>query len=125
MQDSHEFFNILVDNIENSHPSLKRLLLGTIGGTLINEIKSLESEYTYKSKREEPFYCLSLDIKNKKNLHEALDMFVKPDVLEGENKYFCEKYGSLIDASRRNYIKNVQDTVIINLKRFEFDFNLL
>ncbi len=52
-------------------------------------------------------------------------MFVKPDILEGENRYFCEKYDSLIDASRRNYIKDIQDTVIINLKRFEFDFNLL
>lgn len=34
-------------------------------------------------------------------------MYVKPDVLEGENKYYCEKYGTHIDASRRNYIKNV------------------
>jgi ubiquitin C-terminal hydrolase len=49
-------------------------------------------------------------------------MYIKPDVLEGENKYFCEKYGTHIDASRRNYIKEISDTFIINLKRFEFDF---
>ena len=101
------------------------MLQTTIGGTLINEIKSLESDYTYQSKREEPFYCLSLDIKDKKTLQEALDMYVKPDVLEGENKYYCEKYDTHIDASRRNYIKDIQNTLIINLKRFEFDFNLL
>ena len=34
-------------------------------------------------------------------------MYVKPDVLEGENKYFCEKYDTHIDVSRRNYIKDV------------------
>ena len=50
---------------------------------------------------------MSLDIKNKKTLQEALDMFVKPDVLEGENKYYCEKYETHIDASRRNYIKDI------------------
>ena len=74
---------------------------------MINEIKSLESDYTYQSKREEPFYCLSLDIKNKKTIQEALDLFIKPDILEGENKYFCEKYNTLIDVSRRNYIRNL------------------
>ncbi len=47
MQDTHEFFNILIDNIENCHPSLKTLLQNTIGGTLINEIKSLESDFAY------------------------------------------------------------------------------
>lgn len=52
-------------------------------------------------------------------------MFVKPDILEGENKYFCEKYNTKIDASRRNYLQNVNDNLVINLKRFEFDFNML
>jgi hypothetical protein len=52
-------------------------------------------------------------------------MYIKPDVLEGENKYFCEKYSTHIDASRRNYIKDISDTFIINLKRFEFDFTLM
>ncbi len=89
---------------------------------MINEIKSLEADCPYTSQREEPFYCLSLDIKNKKSLKEALDFFVQPELLEGENKYFCDKYKCLVDASRRNYIKNLKNTVVINLKRFEFDY---
>jgi ubiquitin C-terminal hydrolase len=47
---------------------------------------------------------------------------VSPEVLEGENKYFCDKYTCLVDASRRNFIKNLRNTVVINLKRFEFDY---
>jgi len=48
--------------------------------------------------REEPFFALSLDIKNKKKLTEALDLFIKPDLLDGDNKYFCEKHNRKIDA---------------------------
>lgn len=89
----------------------------------MNETKSLETDYPYQSFREEPFYCLSLDIKNKKSLKEALDFYVKPEVLEGENKYFCEKYKTHIDVSRRNSLKKLSDTFVIHLKRFEFDLN--
>lgn len=91
-QDTHDFFSVLLDNIENCHPELKSLVQSTFGGTIINEIKSLEPEYPYQSIKEEPFYCLSLDIKNKKSLKEALDFYVQPDVLEGDNKYQCDKY---------------------------------
>ena len=33
---------------------------------------------------------LSLDIKGKKYLEEALDQFIKPDILDGNNKFKCE-----------------------------------
>lgn len=50
---------------------------------------------------------------------------MKPDVLDGENKYHCEKHKTYIDAQKRNFIKNMRDIVVINLKRFEFDFTLM
>jgi uncharacterized UBP type Zn finger protein len=86
-QDTQEFLNVLLDNLENTHKSLKELIKSSLGGTIINELKSLETEFPYQSHREEPFYCLSLDIQGKASLQEALDFWVKPDVLEGENKY--------------------------------------
>jgi len=51
---------------------------------------SLETEYPYVGEREEPFYAITLDIKNKKTIQEALDTYIKPDILEGDNKYYCE-----------------------------------
>ena len=83
---------MLCDNIENCSPEAAKLLKDTIGGVLVNETKSIEKEYPYVSMREEPFFALSLDIKNKKNLQEALDMYVRPDILEGDNKYHCDEY---------------------------------
>ena len=99
------------------------MLQDTIGGQLCNETKSLEVDFPYVSERDEEFYAISLDIKNKKSIEEALDLFIKPDQLEGDNKYHCDKYDMKLSAQRRSYIKKLSNTVIINLKRFEYDFN--
>jgi hypothetical protein len=37
----------------------------------------------------------------------------------------CEKYDKKVDATRRSYIKKLRNTVIINLKRFDFDYNTM
>jgi len=63
-----------------------------------NETKSLEPEYEYVGERDEDFYAIPLDIKNKKNIQEALDLYIKPDILEGDNKYMCEKHDRKISA---------------------------
>jgi ubiquitin C-terminal hydrolase len=54
-----------------------------------------------------------------------LDLFVKADVLDGENKYFCEDVNKKIDVQKRCYFKKLPNTFIIHLKRFEFDFNTM
>lgn len=48
---------------------------------------------------------------------------MKPDLLEGENKYFCEKWDKKVDAHKRSYLKELSDTVVIQLKRFEYDYS--
>ena len=116
---------MLFDNLENllKGTPLANHLKETIGGLIGNETRSMEEEFPYVGEREEPFFAIQLDIKNKKSLTEALDLFVKPDHLDGENKYMCEKHDRKIDAQRRSYLKKLQNTVIINLKRFDFDYN--
>ena len=84
--------------MERSSPEVASLLKSGVGGVLCNEIKSLEKEFAYVSESEEPFAALSLDIKNKRRLQDALDLYVKPDLLEGENKYFCEKHQKHVDV---------------------------
>lgn len=74
------------------------ILRKTIGGVIGNEIKSLESEYPYLGESEENFLAISLDIKNKKNLAEALDLYIKPDFLEGDDQYLCEKHNRKVNA---------------------------
>lgn len=61
-----------------------------MGGVLGHAIISLEEEFPYDRETDEPFLTVTIEIKNKKNLEEALDLFIKGDILEGENKYYCE-----------------------------------
>lgn len=41
------------------------------------------------SSREEKFFTLSVDVKNKESVEEALALYVKGELLDGENKYNC------------------------------------
>ena len=126
-QDTYEFFTMLCDNLEQltKETPFSNMIKDSVGGVIGNETRSMEEEYPYVGEREEPFLALQLDIKNKKSLAEALDLYIKPDHLEGDNKYLCEKYNKKVDAQRRSYIKKLSNTVIINLKRFEFDYNTM
>ena len=124
-QDTHEFYTNLFAYLESSSPEVATMLKSAVGGVLCNEIKSLEKEFAYLGESEELFSALSLDIKNKRRLQDALDLYVRPDILDGDNKYFCAKHERKVDASKRTYLKSLSDTVVINLKRFEYDYTTL
>lgn len=126
-QDVNEFFNLLSDKLEQNlkNSSYNNLLQEVLGGKLSHEIISLEEDSPYYGKREEPYFTISLEIKNKKNIYDALDLYVKGEILEGENKYFCEKYNKKIKVLKRCLIKSLPNTLIITLKRFEFNYNLM
>ena len=74
------------------------------------------------SEREESFFTVSVEIKNKKNILESLQLYVEGDILEGENKYFCHECSKKVDALKRSCINKLPDNLIIHAKRFEFDF---
>ena len=94
-----------------------------MGGTLGHEIRSLEPDIEFQRETDEVFLTVTIEIKNKRNLEEALDLFIKADILDGENKYFCEAINRRIDVEKRCYFKKLPNTFIFTLKRFEFDYN--
>ena len=123
-QDSDEFLAILCDEIEKEAKkyNMENCLEESFKGKISNEIVSLEKEYPYYSCTDEPFVKITLDIKSHRTLEETLDFFIKEEILEGENKYFVDKYNKKISISKRCSIKKMSNTVIIHLKRFEFDY---
>ena len=123
-QDSDEFLAILCDEIEKEAKkyNMENCLEESFKGKISNEIVSLEKEYPYYSCTDEPFVKITLDIKGHRTLEETLDYFIKEEILEGENKYFVDKYNKKISISKRCSIKKMSNTVIIHLKRFEFDY---
>lgn len=119
--DADEFFNMLFDKLENITKGTQQenILKKFFGGTLCNQIISKECEHI--SERMENYYSLSLDVKNKKNILESLDLYIQGDMLEGENKYMCSVCNKKVDALKRVCISSLPDNLIIHAKRFEFD----
>ena len=74
-------------------------------------------EHIYE--REEPSVSLSLPVKSTKNLENSLKEFTKGDLLDG---YFCEKCGKKREALRRYCIKTPPPVLVLNLKRFDYDW---
>ncbi|KAH3767551.1 ubiquitin carboxyl-terminal hydrolase 34 [Pelomyxa schiedti] len=124
-QDVDEFFNFLWQRLEQQlkgTPQEKQLPTFFVG-KLANQIKSVEKDMPYSSERLEDFHVLSIDIKNKKTLEEAFDLYVAPDKLEGDNAFYCDQYSSKVNAIKRVCVKELPPTLIVHLKRFEYDFN--
>ena len=123
-QDTDEFLAILCDELEKEAKKFgkENFLENSFKGKITNEILSLEPKYQYYSQTEEPFYRITLDIKGHNNLEDALEAYIKGEILEGDNSYFVEKYKQKIPIIKRTSIKTIGNQIIIHLKRFEFDF---
>lgn len=122
-QDVSEFFNIVCGTLENSlkGTSDERILQKNFGCVQVSQIKSLEADYPFASEREEDIYAIPLDVRLKNNFSDAMDLFVKQDMLEGDNKYKCDQYDRHIVATKGNLIKTMSNTIIFHLMRFDFD----
>ena len=123
-QDTDEFLSILCDKLEKEAKiyGKENFLENSFKGKITNEIVSLEDEYPYYSQTEEPFYRITLDIKGHQNLENALDAYVKGEILDGDNKYYVEKYKKKLSIKKRTTLKKIGNVIIIHLKRFEFNF---
>src|SRR4051812_2548343 len=44
-------------------------------------------------------------------------------MLVGDNKYFCDVCGKGVDTLKRCCIKTLPNTLLLHLKRFEFDYD--
>lgn len=124
-RDVDEFLNIYMDKIEqNIKGGEDEKHLSTIfGGAFAQEL--ICKDCPHRSSREEQYLSVSLEIKNKANIHEALDLFIQGEMLEGDNAYMCERCDKKIDTLKRCCIKKLPNTLILSLKRFEFDLETL
>jgi len=121
--DVEEFYDIITDRLEKELKGLgkDKLIRDMFGVTLIHEIESLEIDKQFISAIEEPCLTLGLEVKNKSSIEDALSSFIKAEVMDGTEKYYCSKYDARIKASKRCIIKNISDTLIMHLKRFDFN----
>lgn len=84
----------------------------------ISKIKKNCFSYDHK----EVFSAIHLPIKCN-DLHEALNQFVKGEILQGDNAYFCERCHVKRRAVKRISILNAPPVLCLHLKRFDFDWD--
>ena len=119
--DADEFFNMLFEKLENGLKGTpyESFFKHFFGGKVCNQVISKECDHV--SENYEDFYTISVAVKGKNTLEEALDLYVEGDVLEGDNKYQCGKCESKVDALKRGCIADLPNNLIIHMRRFEFD----
>ena len=123
--DADEFFNMIFDKLEQQLKAANKenILKQFFGGEICNQIISKNCEHV--SERIESFFALSIEVKGKKSILESLELFVRGDILEGDNKYFCDSCKLKVNAVKRSCVNSLPDNLIIHNKRFEFDLELL
>lgn len=120
--DALEFFNNLVDNLDEGLKALggEPLFSNTLGGSYADQKICKGCPHRYS--REAPFIALNVDIRNHQSLVDSLEQFVKGDLLEGANAYHCEKCDKKVDTVKRMCIKKLPRVLAIQLKRFDYDW---
>ncbi|KGL86614.1 Ubiquitin carboxyl-terminal hydrolase 42, partial [Charadrius vociferus] len=125
-EDAHEFLCFTVDALQkaclNGSTKLDRssqattLIYQIFGGYLRSRVKCLNCKAV--SDTYEPFLDITLDIKAVTTVTRALEQFVKPEQLDGENSYKCSKCKKMVPASKRYTIHRSSNVLTISLKRF-------
>lgn len=103
-EDAHEFLRYVIDACHNTCLRLKKLrriqnggggggasvVKEIFGGSLQSQVKCLSCGT--ESNKVDEIMDISLDVLHCNSLKDALQRFFQPEVLDGNNKYKCERY---------------------------------
>lgn len=87
-------------------------------GLLSNEVRCLCCETV--TQRVESFFDLSVDVEQNSSLTSCLRSFSSTELLEKQDKFFCDACCSLQEAERRMRIKVLPRILALHLKRFKY-----
>ncbi len=127
-QDADEFVLSLFQQIEGrimGTPS-EHIIKDIFGGLMVNELIADGERY---SERSEAFNMIKVDVKDHQNLLEGLSSYVAGETVdytwEHEHVETGEKMMAQLPTTKRVLLKSLPESLIIHLKRFEFDFELM
>lgn len=135
-EDAHEFLRYVIDACHNTclrlkklqqrrkggsvggrENSVKTIVSDIFGGTLQNQVKCLSCGA--ESNKVDEMMDLSLDILHSNSIKEAMQKFFHPEILDGSNKYKCDKCKKLVAARKQMSILQAPNVLVVQLKRFE------
>ncbi|XP_053324952.1 ubiquitin carboxyl-terminal hydrolase 24 [Spea bombifrons] len=121
-QDAYEFFTSLIDQMDEYLKKIGRdqIFKNTFQGIYSDQKICKDCPHRYE--REEAFMALNLGVTSCQSLEISLDQFVRGEVLEGSNAYYCEKCKEKRTTVKRTCIKSLPSVLVIHLMRFGFDW---
>lgn len=118
--DVQEFLRVLLDKLESKMKGT--CVEGTVPKLFEGKMESFIKckHVNYESKRTETFYDIQLNIKEKKNIEESFQDYVRTEVLNGDNKYDAGEHG-LQDAEKGVIFESFPPVLHLHLMRFHYD----
>ncbi|EAR85485.2 ubiquitin carboxy-terminal hydrolase (macronuclear) [Tetrahymena thermophila SB210] len=113
-QDTQEFLNLLVERIHNSleNTPFRGIFDTFYGVTTITERTCMKC--MRKTQNEQPFYMIPIKIKGEKTLQGSLEKTFRQENIQD---YRCDECKQVFEAQSQEYIKNLPNTLILNLFR--------
>ncbi|KAI3819878.1 hypothetical protein L1987_13730 [Smallanthus sonchifolius] len=127
-EDAHEFLRYIIDTLQsvcikeartnNSFEEEKTLIGLTFGGYLRSKIICMKCGG--KSEQNERMMDITVEIEGGiRTLEDALDKFTCTEILDGENKYKCDRCKSYERAKKKLTLLEAPNVLTIALKRFQ------
>ncbi|CAF1099925.1 unnamed protein product [Rotaria sp. Silwood1] len=121
-QDAFDFFTAMTDQIDEYLKSMKQeeIFRKQFEGIFCNQMICTNG-CRHRYEGEEKFMALNVAVKVD-SLNESLNQFVKGELLDGNNAYFCAKCQEKRTTIKRLCIKKLPPLLCIQMKRFGFDW---
>ncbi|EFC46926.1 peptidase C19 family ubiquitinyl hydrolase [Naegleria gruberi] len=82
-----------------------------------------ENGQPYGRVREDLYMDLQLVVRGISSVEEALDSYIKPEIMDGDNQWICEELqDKKVDAVKGLKFKTIPYIFTLHLKRFDYDY---
>ncbi|XP_058838684.1 ubiquitin carboxyl-terminal hydrolase 47 isoform X2 [Topomyia yanbarensis] len=129
--DIQELCRVMFDALEQKFKHTKQadLINRLYEGKMIDYVKCLECNTD--KQREDKFLDIPLPVRPfgstvaYESIEDAMRAFVQPEILDGNNQYFCETCNKKCDAHKGLKFTKFPYILTLHLKRFDFDYQTL
>lgn len=117
-QDACEFIQMLIDKLEGG--LTPQFIADFFAGTTQEKIEGINEKFEGASNQ--PFTTFTLPIDGLNDTDEAFVQYQSPDFLTGNNQYYADSIEKKIDAKKVSYLGKLPKYLIIQLSRFQYNF---
>ena len=127
-QDVQELMRVMFDALEESFKGteMENIIDHLYAGDLIDYLRCIDVDY--HSERVDKFLDFALAIvpfgsdQALHSLSACIETYLRPEILDGDNKYFAESVGRKVDAIKGLKFGKLPLIMSVQLKRFVYDF---